>query len=688
MRFLECLKSAGKFSMEAVISGQWWKSHQSLACKGSRILRFCVMSWKDESEPNVKFCLGATVGMVQRFIKIQNFGHNWWRADGIRVKKFPGFTTLQLCNKVHEFMSKLGETEQFQGRIIFMSMFNDIIWWNKDNGTEWKADSTLVSVFVKGFPAGRWSFLGLGSETKRYSTNKERLGGKWDRVAELMMIKFGESGPSFPSNESVLSRNAQKQRRWKIFYTLLCRWWYDWNCFSHNHFCQSAQYLRSSLKNTVAVKQEQGNLLWQSNLTHCSRQQTLMMTTPTFSIEILAQENLLQKHNGRVENLPQPDQLIKICTDAGFLTSSYKLQSQWHVLRKLYHGITNQLTRKVGFEGTPKLDPCWKSQPVTCKVNMERNSQLNLWTKTILPRGSEFLMAWTTWWQTLSLRSTTTTSRRPLQRRRKYVRLQADPRLKQNQEDLQLLAHFQGPYLFLKEHGLMLKQEPSGKKNEHGAIEFWRLKDVFHNKFEDSQYWSDDAWKSKMAGGGGNNKRYQFCTDSSRQEILYLRGLQGHSGRNPIDPSLQDYVLMPNNFFEYIYHIGCAVNSHSITNSGLIPGGQNSSGSRQTVFLKAVNPMLKNHQSWSNRAWPDQTTYCIEQAEVESAPRYGVLGRYSACSTKRIEVLSSKIILYDTLSAYSLCLESNFDEIWRNQKPESVCVTSTTAGDFLPKMNM
>ena len=35
-------------------------------------------------------------------------------------KKFPGFTTLQLCNKVHEFMSKMCDTSQFKGRIIFM----------------------------------------------------------------------------------------------------------------------------------------------------------------------------------------------------------------------------------------------------------------------------------------------------------------------------------------------------------------------------------------------------------------------------------------------------------------------------------------------------------------------------------------------------------------------------------------
>ena len=50
------------------------------------------------------------------------------------------------------------------------------------------------------------------------------------------------------------------------------------------------------------------------------------------------------------------------------------------------------------------------------------------------------------------------TSRRPLQRRSKYLRSQA-PRLKKKQEDLQLLVHLQGLYLFLKEYGLILNQE-------------------------------------------------------------------------------------------------------------------------------------------------------------------------------------------------------------------------------------
>ena len=83
------------------------------------------MSWKDETEPNIKYCLGATVGvgMVQRFITKQNFGHNRRLTNGIRVEYFPKIYYIAACPR-----SKMGEPEQFQGRIIFMSMFNDIIW--------------------------------------------------------------------------------------------------------------------------------------------------------------------------------------------------------------------------------------------------------------------------------------------------------------------------------------------------------------------------------------------------------------------------------------------------------------------------------------------------------------------------------------------------------------------------------
>ena len=131
-------------------------------------------------------------------------------------------------------------------------------------------------------------------------------------------------------------------------------------------------------------------------------------------------------------------------------------------------------------------------------------------------------------------------------------------------------------------------------REDDGAIEFCRIKEYLQNDLMRSQHWSDEKRKSTMAKGGGNKKRFQHCTDPSGQEILCLRALQGHSGRNLIDPSLQDNVLIPNDFFEYICHIGCAIILHSIVNSGLIPGGQNLS-KRQTVFFTSVDPMNKEH---------------------------------------------------------------------------------------------
>ena len=83
---------------------------------------------------------------------------------------FPGFTTLQLCGKVNDLLSDLGETpETFTGRILFMSMFNDISCDRKGNKEKCLANARVVKVFAKKFGIGQWSFIGRGSEKKWYS---------------------------------------------------------------------------------------------------------------------------------------------------------------------------------------------------------------------------------------------------------------------------------------------------------------------------------------------------------------------------------------------------------------------------------------------------------------------------------------------------------------------------------------
>ena len=48
---------------------------------------------------------------------------------------------------------------------------------------------------------------------------------------------------------------------------------------------------------------------------------SLFMKTPTPSAEHPEQEDLLQKHQERVDKLSQKNRVIKFCTDAGFLTT-------------------------------------------------------------------------------------------------------------------------------------------------------------------------------------------------------------------------------------------------------------------------------------------------------------------------------------------------------------------------------
>ena len=151
-------------------------------------------------------------------------------------------------------------------------------------------------------------------------------------------------------------------------------------------------------------------------------------------------------------------------------------------------------------------------------------------------------------------------------------------------------------FIHLLRHGRLHREND-------GAIEFWRIKDNLQEYFLYCHHWSDDKWKKTMARGGGHKKRFQCCTDSSGT-IVYFRALQGHSGRDLVDPSLQDSVIIPSDFFQFIYHVGCAINLHSIIRSGLIPGGQSLS-QRQTVFFLPVDPMDKNHKD------PDTTDLTV-----------------------------------------------------------------------------
>ena len=140
----------------------------------------------------------------------------------------------------------------------------------------------------------------------------------------------------------------------------------------------------------------------------------------------------------------------------------------------------------------------------------------------------------------------------------------------------------------------LLRHNQTLHREDDGAIHFYKIQFHLRDHHLPIQNWSDDRWIACLAAGGGSKRRYQYCSDYWGS-IIYLRALQGHSGGNLIDPTLQDNVLIGPGIFPYIYHVGSNFNLYSIISSGLIPGGQNLSR-RQSVFFLPVDLIKEDHK--------------------------------------------------------------------------------------------
>ena len=223
--------------------------------------------------------------------------------------------------------------------------------------------------------------------------------------------------------------------------------------------------------------------------------------------------------------------------------------------------------------------------------------------------------------------------------------------------------------IHLRRHGRLHREN-------YGAIEFWRIKDNLQEHVLYCHHWSDDKWKKTIAGGGGNKKRYQYCTDSSGV-ILYLRALQGHSGRSLIDPTLLGNVVIPDGFFQYFYHVGCAISLHSIINSGLIPGGpKNWATDRQYSFCLWI-PWTKTIRILTRSTWKHRVLHntCTKHGR-NIRTRYIVSTSTLALKKglKFYQTRSNAIILHETLPSL-LYPESCKDGNWRSHIRESICMS-------------
>ena len=544
---------------------------------------------------------------------------------------FPGFTTLQLCDKISDLLSSLGQSpETFTGRILFMSMFNDISCDRKDNKDECLKNADFVKTFAKRFGIGQWSFIGPGSEKKWYPSENSPQGA-WDHVAEDMLLRFAESGHPIFRATTPLSRGQLKSKgKGKvsihfsadpdtvdtIYRIILCV-----NQFSIYGavaaICDEYEGHPDSTREPV-ILEGQSIVLGE-----------IKAEAPAHNEELEDAKIILQKYFQQVNSLSPENRLSKFCKEAGFM--SVVEVGQYFVTRNASEFLHTVACREYTF---PRDDPA--SEPkgwirgntrigpilevttsfqhfkygVEVRIESLNEDNSHSWVRisdgTVryvnnyikydtqsladpqeeedVPASSGVVAARLKAKAKPQPRESTGTTTIPLSER---VWIDIEP----SKQDLE-------SYNLSKKVINLLRHNQKLHREQDGAIQFYKIKFHLRDYHLPIQNWSDDRWLACLAAGGGSKRRYQYCSDYLGS-IIYLRALQGHSGDNLIDLALQDNVLIGPGVFPYIYHVGCAFNIHSIIGNGLIPGGQNLSR-RQSVFFLPVNPRDEDHKDPEN----------------------------------------------------------------------------------------
>ena len=174
-----------------------WVCHHTGGSRSKPTVHPCPLRWRG---------CGLLTNSTTHSNESKKTQHDNNMSHGIRVEYFCRIHHIAaLLQSPRVLVKKMSEEpEDFTGRIIFMSMFNDISWGSKDNEQECELSAKLVSILRKDFHQedGHSSDLIHESKPRR----------EWDRVAELMMIKFSESGHPVFRSTSPFSRGVLKSK--------------------------------------------------------------------------------------------------------------------------------------------------------------------------------------------------------------------------------------------------------------------------------------------------------------------------------------------------------------------------------------------------------------------------------------------------------------------------------------------
>ena len=579
----------------------------------------------------------------------------------------------------------------------------------------------LVSLYARRIGKGQWSFIGPGSEKKSYCISEDSPQEVWDNIAERMLVEFAESGcPNFRATSPLSGGRLKSKGLGKLSIHFAADLETVETIFriivSANQLslygavaeiCEEYESLHERTGRPVVMGQSSSSLVLS----------VIKTEVPLDCDDPVNQDLLLQQYGERIEKLSQQDKLRKFCMDAGFLnvveigqyfrTKDTADLSQFHAVacREYTLPREEEASQPKGWiQGNTKIGPVL--EVATSYLHGKYGVEVRIWSSNgdnshswvRISRGSnKFVINLNNNEQEIpevqlaeyalkldakDFACRSKAKAKPQRREPAGSSPRTVPIGKRTRTDVEPRKYSFSDYEISKKLINLLRHGSLPRKDD-GAIEFWRIKDDLQKHFPYCPHWSDGKWKKSMVGGGGNKKRYQYSTDSSGT-IVYFRALQEHSGRNLIDLLVQDNVVIQSNFFQYIYHVGCAFNLHSIINSGLILGGQILS-KRQTVFFLPVDPMDKCHKDPDviDLSAPRHAQYLHKAWKRHQDGVYWVdINLAIAKGLKFYQTRSNAIILQETLPAYCIPKVVRI-ETGAVIYGKSIHVTSTSAKDLI-----
>ena len=480
---------------------------------------------------------------------------------------FPGFTALQLCDKISNLLSSLGQSpETFTGRILFLSMFNDISCDGKGNKEQCLKDADFVKTFAKIFGIGPWSFIGPGSEKKWYPSENSPQ-GEWDHIAEDMLLRFAESGHPIFRATTPLSRGKLKSKgKGKVSIH-----------FSADPDTIDTIYRIILLVNQLSIYGAVAAICdgYEGQPDNTGEPVILegqSIVLKEFKAEALAREEpedsntFLQKYFQQVKLLSPENRLGKFCKEAGFM--SVVEVGQYFVTRNASEFLLKTVAcreytlprddpasePKGWIQGNTRIGPILEVTTsfqhfkfgVDVRIQLMKEDNSHSWVRisygTIryvnnyikyntqsladpqeeedVPTSSGVVAARSKAKAKPQPRESTGTTTIPLSER---VWIDIEP----SKPDLE-------SYNLSKKVINLLRHNQKLHREQDGAVQFYKIKFHLRDYPLPIQNWSYDRWLACLAAGGGPKRRCQYCSDYLGS-IIYLRALQGHSGDSIID---------------------------------------------------------------------------------------------------------------------------------------------------------